>query len=224
MTKIIVFDFDKTLTYNDSLLEYFVFCGKGKRYYLLRGYIFLFLVLLKRIHVLNLKQLKNFGIRLFLHKINKELLEKKSREFVKTIRLNSIYYHDFLNLKSKSKVIVISAALDTYLSHLFPDVKLIASNLYYEKGFPIRLSYHCSYSNKVKSLNDSGITHIDILYTDSILDLPLARIASHIYLVKNDKKIKCESVQDFIEATRLNGQSKLIKIKNIIKIIFSPYQ
>ena len=52
---------------------------------------------------------------------------------------------------------------------------------------------------KILALNNLNINYIDVFYTDSISDLPLAKLSKKIILIKNDKMIACNNIEDFIK-------------------------
>lgn len=216
MSQVVVFDFDKTLTYDDTLLSYFLFVGREKPLFTIRFGLFFFLMVIKKLKVINLEQLKSFGVRLFLG-YRPDTLEVKSRDFARTIRFSSLYREDFQKSKSQARVIIMSASLDTYLKYVFPEVEVVCSTLAYRNGRPYELSYHCYSSEKATSLKRRGISEIGTLYTDSISDLSLAKMASRVYLVDGDTKTECLTLMDFIKACKSKKRGSLDKMRYVLR-------
>ena len=141
------------------------------------------------------------AIKLFLADYNKNDLNAIGKNFIKRIIFNKIYYEDYaaLSQNEENQVIVTSASFEIYLKHI-GFKHLLATELDYENDKPVGIKFLNHNINKVKKLNEIGITVVDVLYTDSISDLPLARIAKQIILVRKDKKTICNSVEEFLKA------------------------
>ena len=75
-------------------------------------------------------------------------------------------------------------------------MKIIGSKINIEKN---QLEFNCYGENKILALNNEKINCIDVFYTDSISDLPLAKLSKKIILIKNDKMIECNNIEDFIK-------------------------
>ena len=65
-SKIIVFDFDKTLSYSDTLFGFFSSAGKKNIAHPFKIVIYLFTMLLTKFKILSNTYMKNIGIILFL--------------------------------------------------------------------------------------------------------------------------------------------------------------
>jgi phosphoserine phosphatase len=201
MKKLIVFDFDKTLTYKDSLRGFYYFAAKKNLSFPFKLFIFYFLVAKRKLKLISLIDLNHNAIKLFLADYNKNDLSILGENYSKGIVFNKIYYEDYAALSGneENQIIVTSASFDIYLKHI-GFKHLLATELEYKDDKPVGIKFHNHGENKVKKLNEIGITSIDILYTDSISDLPMARIAKRIILVRKDEKIICNSVEEFLKA------------------------
>ena len=93
---------------------------------------------------------------------------------------------------------IISASFVEYISLLFPMTTIIGSELLYDDYNTVRgLKSNCYNLEKCKKLNEHGVSNIDILYTDSISDLPLAEMAKAIYVVRSSKIIACDDLDHY---------------------------
>jgi phosphatidylglycerophosphatase C len=201
MNKLIVFDFDKTLTYKDSLRGFYYFAAKKNLGYPFRLFRYYFLVVKRKLNLISLIDLNYYAIKLFLADYNENDLDALGKDYIKRIIFNQIYYKDYkeLSQNEENQVIVTSASFEIYLKHI-GFRHLLATELEFENSKPVGIKFLNHNINKVKKLNENGITSIDVLYTDSISDLPLARIAKQTILVRKDEKIVCNSVEEFLKA------------------------
>jgi HAD superfamily phosphoserine phosphatase-like hydrolase len=196
--KVIVFDFDKTLTLRDTNWGYFKFAGKQQHLYTVRLIIYLGFLVLRKLKLISNIKLKNIGLSLFLSKKSEKDVLMISEEYAKTIEINNIV-KDILKSYHKAgiRVVIATASLTAYVKPIFPEIEVVGSELEYTNK-QIRLKNHCYKQNKVEFLQNIGIKTIDVLYTDSISDLPLAAISEEINLVKKSEIVQCNSVDDFI--------------------------
>ena len=201
MKKLIVFDFDKTLTYKDSLRGFYFFASKKNLGFPFKLFRYYFLVAQRKLKQISLIDLNDNAIKLFLAGYNKNNLDVIGKNFIKRIIFNKIYYDDYAALaqNEENQVIVTSASFEIYLKHI-GFKHLLATELNYENDKPVGIKFLNHDINKMKKLNEIGITVVDVLYTDSISDLPLARIAKQIILIRKDEKIVCNSVEEFLKA------------------------
>ena len=72
--KLIVFDFDKTLTWKDTNLGFFTFAGKRKPFFPIRLLIYIGLKILRKLRLISNVKLKNMGLQLFIGKFPEEMI------------------------------------------------------------------------------------------------------------------------------------------------------
>jgi phosphoserine phosphatase len=197
--KIFVFDFDKTLTYKDTLLPFFLFIANKDLCFIPKMVIYILMMCLVKLKFITTYKLKTIGIRFFLKNISENKIDEKAALYAKKIKLNKVYEDYKLALKSDNKVFIISASFDTYLKYLFyeDNVTLIASSILFDKKLAIGLKYECYGYEKIKKLFQNNIYKVNVLYTDSYSDAPIAEISNEICIVKGDNKKYCESYADF---------------------------
>ena len=196
MKQILVYDFDKTLTYKDTLFGFFKFAAKKDILYPGKLLIYIFYMISTKLNFSSNDTLKDVGIKMFLKNLdNSELLEKFN-SYHKSIKFNKI----FTNLVFKDDVsyYVVSASLEEYLQPIFPNrITVFGSQIKYKNNKAIGLRYNCYKDQKVAILNNSNIKRIDVLYTDSYSDCALAEIANQIIIVNGDNQVICNSFNEF---------------------------
>lgn len=184
-SELVVFDFDKTLTYKDSLIGFFCYCSSGK-YLKLKNMLANLLKIVEWLGLINNLKLKSLFVYLYLKGTSKKVIEQKSKEFAKSIHFNKLYYDTYMK-KYYDSALVISASFDEFLVHIVPKKNLLASKLKYDKKENvIGVENNLFGVNKVYALNEINIYKVDLLYTDSFSDKPLMDISNSVILVKDD--------------------------------------
>ena len=195
MSKVIVYDFDKTLTTHDTLFGFFIFNEEIGFLFYIKSVVYIFLMVLAKLNFISNQLLKEKGIHLFLSKLPHEKLKYKFENYHEKITYNFLFKK--INFKSSKNTYVVSASFKQYLDPIFPkNVKVIGSSLHGSHG-DFKLKFNCYGDNKLTALKDSGIGKIDVLYTDSISDLSLASISNTIIVIKNNQEIVCHNLNEF---------------------------
>ena len=194
--KIIVFDFDKTLTKKDTLFDFFLFASNKDFHFCFNVIIYCFWMLLTKLNYLKNEQLKTKGIQLFLSSLSREVLNFKFKNYHKLITFNSMFSN--LEYNEDAKYYILSASFQEYIRPIFPNfVTVLGSTIKYRNDVAQELLFNCYKENKVNLLKDRDIEVIDTLYTDSFSDFCLAKMAKEIIIVNNNRLIKCKSCEDF---------------------------
>ena len=183
-----LYDFDKTLTRNDSFFQFIKFYIKNdKKYWKIA--IFLFFGLLFKIGVINNFYFKNFIIKNYFKNKKKIDIENLAYNFYlsNSVVLNSLY--DKINDNSEDINIVSSASPEIYLKYFFSKKTIvIGTKLKFSKDNICMGIIKNNYGiNKLISLKNKGFNEIDNLYTDSYSDRPLMKISKKTYIVSNGK-------------------------------------
>ena len=195
--KVIVFDFDKTLTYKDTLLGfYFYISEKNIFFYIKLSIYFIFMVLLK-LNIISNHFFKSIGFKFFLKNKKINHIEEKSKKFASKINFNKLFHSYNFNCLSNT-IYIVSASYQVYLKYIFPEnVKIYASQFTIEKGLASKFNFNCYGINKKLVLTKNKVLKIDKFYTDSYSDKSLARISDSINIVIGDKTFTCNNYQDF---------------------------
>jgi len=184
MKKTVVFDFDKTLTYKDTVFGFFWAASKPGSIKHFKAAVYWLGVIAAKFGLMSLDQVKSMGVRLFLSHHSVATLEAASSKYASTIQLNRLYA---LFESALPDAWVVSASLECYLKALIKCKNVVGATLAFDdRGRPTGIGKSCSGAEKVARLNAIGITSIDEFYTDSKSDAPLAAISKRVYLVKGD--------------------------------------
>ena len=92
---------------------------------------------------------------------------ERGREYARRIELNRIYHDEF---KRREGAIILSASFCEYLTPLFPDSPVIASEIRYDGDRPAGILRHCHGNNKVAMLHERC----------RVLDVRYAEDATHV--------------------------------------------
>lgn len=185
--KIVVFDFDKTLTCKDTVLGFFMNCGRKSRLFPFKLAIYFLLMTLARLNIISNFRLKDLGIKIFMKNLDMDKIEaiaRKYSEHIRTRLLNKIYTDEYQKYNGSY---IVSASFYEYLKYLFPKERIIASMIDYQNGKPMGLLFNSYKGNKISKLRELNINSIDILYTDGKSDFSLVGNSKTVFWVKGDK-------------------------------------
>jgi len=198
MKEVIGYDFDKTLTYNDTLLGFFCESAPKNLFYLPKLMVYFIGMVSSKFGFISNTDLKKMGVFLFLKGKTKEAVEEAALRYRKKIKFNKLY-HD-LTFEEEKEHIVISASFEEYLKVLFPShVKVVASKLAYKDGKVYGLERNCYADAKKEILRKEGVERLALFYTDSYSDLSIAKMAEKTVVVKGDTVQECLGVDAFRE-------------------------
>lgn len=178
--KTIVFDFDKTLTYKDSLTQFFIERMKGWRIIFLPYYVLL--KVLSKFKIISVLREKELAMAVLFPK-NQLELDKLLIDFASRIELNPLNDKVVGVLNNGNEVIILSASPEIYLKELYPQCQVIGMQIKVNNG--IQITQHPYGDEKIKCLLNRGVTEIDEMYYDSESDESLLPICKKSYKVKN---------------------------------------
>lgn len=195
--EIIVFDFDKTLTYKDTLLAFYVHVSPKSYRFPCKLLFYFFCMFLFKMKVISNNGLKIVGFNLFLKGLKNEYIEARSKAFSSRIKYNNLF-KDFDFENKERRIFIISASFEVYLKYCFPgNVNVIGSKYCLSKKRAEKFTFNCYSSTKKKVLCKKGIDKIDVFFTDSFSDFSLAEVSKEINVVAGDKIVKMKSVASF---------------------------
>ena len=184
-----LFDFDKTLTYKDTLFGFYEICNGGKISFS-KKIIYFFTSFLNYINLISNTNFKKIGVKLFLVGKRKSEIESYSILYSKKILLNELYFNVFKKCKNK---IIITASFENYVKKIFDNddsVTTYGSSLSYDKNLKVMgLKKNLFGFCKKKHLLNEGFKSFSSFYTDSMSDKYLFSMSKEVYLV-NDGKYK----------------------------------
>ncbi len=219
MKDIIVYDFDKTLTYKDTLFDFLKYCSKKDFYYPIKLIIYMIAMLLSKIGFISNTTMKELGVRLFLEGMDKEEFLKKSKEYSKSIVTNKLYNEV---IDKKEKCFILTGSFEDYIKPLFGDfVTILGSNISFKNDKVDKLGINIYKDKKIQILQKVGIKGVDRFYTDSFSDFEVAKISKRVFIVKGDEIKECKNLDDFCSyfGYEIESNTKNIKIGKV-KLMF----
>ena len=196
MTKLSVYDFDKTIYNGETLNDFYRFYLIKKPWKIYTVFFQLWYFLLYVLKIISLEKLKENFLR-FLNGENTGELKKLIREFweKKESKINLWVKDEILKNKKETEILVAISASPTFLiidrlRLMGFDVVIGTDFLFESTKFHSHItSKNCKNYEKVKRLDkwaeDNNIQY-DIVnfYSDSIADKPLFDLAEHKYWIK----------------------------------------
>ena len=196
MTKLSVYDFDKTIYNGETLNDFYRFYLIKKPWKIYTVIFQLWYFLLYVLKIINLEKLKENFLR-FLNGENTGELKKLIREFwkKKESKINLWVKDEILKNKKETEILVAISASPTFLiidrlRLMGFDVVIGTDFLFESTKFHSHItSKNCKNYEEVKRLDkwaeDNNIQY-DIVnfYSDSIADKPLFDLAEHKYWIK----------------------------------------
>ena len=196
VNKIIVFDFDKTLTYNDTLLGFYICASRKTLLFYIKLCFYFILMIFAKLNWISNNKLKALGIFIFLKNKSKTEIDEIATTYANKLKFNKLF-NDY-SFDKYQNIYIVSASFEVYLSKLFPDnVKIIGSKIQYKNDLVHSLKFNCYKKSKVEALANDGVHKISVFYTDSYSDYPLANISEKTVIVKGDKLHHCLNINDF---------------------------
>lgn len=196
MKRVIVYDFDKTLTYRDTLFDFFRFASDKNIFYPFKVTIYFISMVLAKFNLFSNKRLKSIGVALFLKGLEKKIFMNRCENYYLYIEFNQLYKK--LSFDKDADYYIVSASFEDYLRPLFPSfVKILGSRIEYQDERVDRMGRNCYKNKKVDYLKEIGVDSIDTLFTDSFSDYPLATISDNIIVVMGDEQKSCRDINEF---------------------------
>lgn len=187
----VLFDFDKTLTYKDTMNQFFFWRMSGIR--ILYMPVFLFLVILTKLKVLSVKRLKEISIKMLAPRKKEELITL-FKNFSKKIELSETTDILNKNIEDGNKVIILSASPIYYIQELFPTIDVIGTTFTYDLDEKFcKFATHPYGEEKLSTILAYGYDTIDEMYYDSKSDEVLFAICKTAYKIVSGKIVKTKT-------------------------------
>ena len=198
-----IYDFDGTIYDGDSSVDFFKFClKKNKRIYFLIPKISFYCML----YLLKIKSKEAFKSKFFSFVKYFDNIDKEIDLFWMD---NDKKIKDFYFKTKKNNDIIISASPEFLLKPISKKLnfKLIATKV--DKKTGMLMSNNCYGKEKVKRLNELGISKCKKFYSDSLSDIYLMEIAEEAFIVNKDNIIEFSNYKESA-------------VKKIKKMFFNP--
>jgi len=184
-----VFDFDKTLTCEDTLFGFYRQINKNNVFFQIKRLLYLGVAVLVKSGFFNNDHLKTWGVFLFLKGKNQEEIEKAASVYGAKIHLNNLF-HEVFQKYPKEERMILSASFENYLKHCLPGENIVASKLCFKNGRVKGLKRNLYGEHKKETLKAMGIPEINEFYTDSYNDRPLMQLTTKVWIVNKGKVVK----------------------------------
>lgn len=183
MSKIVVYDFDRTLSYGDSMEELFNSEMQGIKS-LYRCYYY-FLKVLSKLKLSTVKSEKEKMIKLLFHS-DERAFREACMEQANNYKFSPIMEKLKKDVSEGNRVIVLSASSECFLQTVFSglDVEILGTTFNCKGGKIKGIKQHPFYHEKVDTLVGYGIPVVDEAYFDSKWDECLKPICRKWYKVK----------------------------------------
>lgn len=184
MSKVVVYDFDGTLSYGDSMEELFNSEMKGIKS-LYRCYYY-FLKVLSKLKLSTVKREKKKMIKLLFHS-DERAFREACVEQAKCYIFSPIMEMLKKDVSEGNRVIVLSASSEYFLKTVFDDdkVEILGTTFNCEEGKIRSIKQHPFYHEKVDTLVGYGVPIADEAYFDSKWDDCLKPMCRVWHKVKN---------------------------------------
>ena len=194
---ILIFDFDKTLTYKDTLLGFYMHTSNKNFKFPIKLFYYVLHMILFKLKIISNDYLKIKGFNLFLKGLKVSYIENKAESYASKIDYNELYKTFNFNTKNK-KIIIVSASYEVYLRYIFSkNVNIFGSKFISKNGLATDFTFNCYSKNKISILEKNDINSINTFYTDSYSDVSLAKNSKQVIIVNKDKLIRCKDINEF---------------------------
>ena len=186
IAKMNIYDFDKTIYDGDSSIDFFKYCLTKNKKCIIVVLKTIIDILLYKLKIIKKEKLKSTFFSILKYFDDPELI------VIEFWKEKQYKLKDFYLKQKKDTDIIISASPEFLLKPVADkyNFKLIATKVNIKTGK--LLTKNCHGEEKVKRLNEIGITECNNFYSDSLSDTPLSNIAKHSYIVKNNTIINWE--------------------------------
>jgi phosphatidylglycerophosphatase C len=185
--KTVLFDFDGTLTVRDTVHGYYRALRASRPRRAIGMASVWTQVLLSHLGANSPDAVKKAGFRAFIQGRPQEELETVGRSYVARVPLHAGVVDRLDRARAAGdRVMIVSASWQVYVRFFRPDVETVATTIDFVEGRASAMGTHLAGSAKVAALRRVGIEKVDDAYSDSLLDLPLLRLADRAWLVEHN--------------------------------------
>jgi hypothetical protein len=190
------FDFDKTLTLEDSTLPFLLFETSGWERLKRRLHYYSTAVLVKG-KLWSTAQHKQHWLGHYFGGWSEASWQNRCAAFASSFPLHPLYKE--VDWKRPDRVhIVLTASPVDWVRPFFPaEVLVFGSELTFGRSGLQGLAHELSGAAKLKPLHEMGIEQLEVFYTDHPSDRPVALLAKQLFVVKGKEVIHCADMRSF---------------------------
>ena len=201
MKRVVVYDFDKTLTHKDTLAGFFRHCAKRDIWYPFKWFLYYIAMVAAKLSLIDNSRLKRFGVSLFLQGKSREKIAACAESYGDKISFNALFDELLERCEmrgTQESIYIVSASFEEYLRPIFPaKVEVLGSQLEYRDNEVSGLKMNCYKAQKAKRFREKGIGKIDLLYTDSYSDASLAQMSQTTVVIHAERRITYDNYAAF---------------------------
>lgn len=190
------FDFDKTLTLEDSTLPFLLFGTTGWKRLTRRCFYYSTAVLVK-LGLWTTAQHKQCWLSFYFRAWSKPSWQKRCSAFASTLAMHPLYKEIDWKRADRTYVILSASPVD-WVRPFFPaEVFVFGSEVLFGPSGLEGISQELAGAAKLGPLQGMGIQKLEAFYTDHASDRPLAALAKQLYVVKGKEVIHCADMRSF---------------------------
>lgn len=190
------FDFDKTLTLEDSTLPFLLFETSGWMRLKRRLHYYSTAVLVK-LKLWSTAQHKQHWLGHYFRGWSEASWQSRCKAFARTLPMHPLYHQTDWH-RSDRLYLILTASPQEWVRPLFPaHVLVFGSEISFANTGLQGLAHELSGAAKLKPLHERGIQQLEVFYTDHPSDRPLALLAKQLFVVKGMEVIPCADMRSF---------------------------
>ncbi|MDB4220753.1 haloacid dehalogenase-like hydrolase [Amylibacter sp.] len=182
-----VYDFDKTLTYDDTTMIFLFYCCNSLKMKNIKKLMVLLFAVLHKLNIFSNDTFKSLSYGLVFK-------GKKEYEIIDMSKAFVANRSDIFNLLGKRvreglgrQQYIVTASPEYYVQMYFKNMTVIGTTFSFDMDGVFKgLKFNCFGLQKVVALKARGILEVDQFFTDSYTDRPVMQISKKTYLVKRD--------------------------------------
>lgn len=192
------FDFDKTLTLEDSTLPFLLFETSGWERLKRRLHYYSTAVLVK-LKLWSTAQHKQHWLVCYFKGWSEVSWQTRCKAFARALPMHPLYHQTDWH-RSDRLYLILTASPQEWVRPLFPAHVLVFGSEISFRGAGLQgLANELSGAAKLAPLHALGIEQLAAFYTDHRSDRPLAALAQALYVVRGEQVITCADMRSFDE-------------------------
>lgn len=182
-----VYDFDKTLTYDDTTMMFLFYCCNTLKQRNIKKLLIVIFAVFHKVRVFSNSKFKSLSYGLVFKGKKKQAIVDMSKAFVEENSdiFNLLGQRVRTNLEKQDYIV--TASPEFYVQMYFSNMIVIGTTFRFDADEVFNgLKVNCYGKSKVIALKKAGVSGIDEFFTDSFSDMPVMKISKSVFLVKRD--------------------------------------
>ena len=182
-----VYDFDKTLTYDDTTMMFVFYCCNTLKQRNIKKLLIVIFAVFHKLRVLSNSKFKSLLYGVVFKGKKKQAIIDISKAFVEENDdiFNSLGQRVRANLEKQDYIV--TASPEVYVQMYFSNMIVIGTRFRFDADEVFNgLEVNCFGKRKVIALKNVGVSEIEEFFTDSFSDRPVMKISKSVFLVKRN--------------------------------------